>query len=126
MAAAGVRAACAIAGDMPESMIYSIVMFPLMYLPSICACSFSILLYVVTLCEQVYNHNFYWNSLSPWSGGEPTGAIKDAILAEYGSFEYFKEVFSSYASGHFGSGWTWLVQTADGSVTVSYELPNVS
>lgn len=70
----------------------------------------------------MYNHNFYWNSLSPWSGGEPTGAIKDAILAEYGSFEYFKEVFNSYASGHFGSGWTWLVQTADGSVTVSYEL----
>ncbi|CAM9995944.1 unnamed protein product, partial [Laminaria digitata] len=66
----------------------------------------------------VYNHNFYWNSLSPWSGGEPTGAIKHAIIAEYGSFEYFKGVFSASASGHFGSGWTWLVQTADGSVMI--------
>lgn len=67
----------------------------------------------------MYNHNFYWKSLSPWSGGEPTGAIMHAIIAEYGTFENFKEVFSAAASGHFGSGWAWLVQTDDGSIMVS-------
>ncbi|CAM9233299.1 unnamed protein product, partial [Laminaria digitata] len=68
---------------------------------------------------QVYNHDFYWNSLSPSGGGEPSGPVKRAILDAYDSFETFQDAFDTAASGHFGSGWAWLVQTNDGSVTVS-------
>jgi Fe-Mn family superoxide dismutase len=62
---------------------------------------------------QVWNHTFYWNSLSPSGGGEPTGKVADAIKASFGSFSDFKEKLSATAAGHFGSGWAWLVK--DGS-----------
>ncbi|MCK7460496.1 superoxide dismutase [Idiomarina aminovorans] len=65
---------------------------------------------------QVWNHSFYWNCLSPNGGGEPTGAVADAINAKFGSFDKFKEEFNASAAGNFGSGWTWLVKKADGSV----------
>lgn len=65
---------------------------------------------------QVWNHTFYWNCLSPNGGGEPTGAIADAINAKFGSFDKFKEEFNASAAGNFGSGWTWLVKKSDGSV----------
>lgn len=68
---------------------------------------------------QVWNHTFYWNSLSPSGGGEPTGAVKDAIEKKFGSFEAFKKAFSDTAAGHFGSGWAWLVKTESGEVDVS-------
>lgn len=67
---------------------------------------------------QVWNHTFYWNCLSPNGGGEPTGAIADAINSKWGSFEKFQEEFNASAAGNFGSGWTWLVKTADGSVDI--------
>ena len=57
---------------------------------------------------QVWNHTFYWHSLSPNGGGEPTGALADAINAAFGSFEKFKEDFTKSAVTNFGSGWTWL------------------
>ncbi len=57
---------------------------------------------------QVWNHTFYWNCLSPNGGGEPTGAVAEAINAKFGSFEKFKEEFNASAAGNFGSGWTWL------------------
>ncbi len=63
---------------------------------------------------QVWNHTFYWNSLKPGGGGEPTGAIKEAIDKSFGSFGDFKSKFSAVASGHFGSGWAWLVKTDAG------------
>lgn len=66
----------------------------------------------------MWNHTFYWNSLSPQGGGEPTGPIKDAILKEYGSFDDFKKAFSDVAAGHFGSGWAWVVKTPEGGVKV--------
>ena len=59
---------------------------------------------------QVWNHTFYWNSLSPNGGGEPTGALADAIKAKWGSFDKFKEELSNSAVNNFGSGWTWLVK----------------
>lgn len=59
---------------------------------------------------QIWNHTFFWNSLSPKGGGEPTGALKDLIVKKWGSFEAFKEAFTKSAIGNFGSGWTWLVQ----------------
>ncbi|MCG6970779.1 MAG: superoxide dismutase [Fe] [Gammaproteobacteria bacterium] len=67
---------------------------------------------------QVWNHTFYWNCLSPNGGGEPTGAVADAINKAFGSFADFKEKFSTSAATNFGSGWTWLVQNSDGSVEI--------
>ena len=67
---------------------------------------------------QIWNHTFYWNCLSPDGGGEPTGAIADAITAAFGSFEAFKEQFTNSAINNFGSSWTWLVKKADGSVAI--------
>jgi Fe-Mn family superoxide dismutase len=65
---------------------------------------------------QIWNHSFYWNCLSPNGGGEPTGALADAINSKFGSFEKFKEEFSKTAITTFGSGWGWLVKEADGSI----------
>ncbi len=67
---------------------------------------------------QVWNHTFFWNSLSPNGGGAPTGALATAIDKKWGSFEEFKKAFQASAVGNFGSGWTWLVKKADGSVDI--------
>ncbi|BBM02565.1 superoxide dismutase [Microbulbifer sp. GL-2] len=67
---------------------------------------------------QVWNHTFYWNCLSPNGGGEASGAIAEAINAAFGSFDKFKEEFTTSAVNNFGSGWTWLVKKADGSVAI--------
>lgn len=67
---------------------------------------------------QVWNHTFYWNCLSPKSGGEPTGTLADAIAGTFGSFEEFKKQFSASAAGNFGSGWTWLVKNGDGTLEI--------
>ena len=67
---------------------------------------------------QIWNHTFYWHSLSPNGGGEPTGAIADAINAAFGSFEDFKAKFNDMAVNNFGSSWTWLVKKADGSLDI--------
>jgi len=67
---------------------------------------------------QVWNHTFYWNSMSPNGGGEPTGKVLDAINAKWGSFDAFKEEFNKAAAGNFGSGWTWLVKKTDGSLDI--------
>jgi Fe-Mn family superoxide dismutase len=67
---------------------------------------------------QIWNHTFYWHSMYPNGGGEPTGAIKDAIDAAFGSFADFKEKFTASAVGNFGSGWTWLVKNSDGSLAI--------
>ena len=67
---------------------------------------------------QVWNHTFYWNCLSPNGGGAPTGALAAAIEAKFGSFEEFKKQFNQSAATNFGSGWTWLVKNADGSLEI--------
>lgn len=67
---------------------------------------------------QVWNHTFYWNSLSPNGGGEPSGALLAAINAKWGGVAEFKEAFNKSAAGNFGSGWTWLVKKSDGSVDI--------
>ena len=67
---------------------------------------------------QIWNHTFYWNSLSPNGGGEPTGAIADAINASFGNFEEFKQKFTQTAVTTFGSGWAWLVKKPDGSLAL--------
>lgn len=65
---------------------------------------------------QIWNHTFYWNCLSPNGGGEPTGALADAINDAFGSFAEFKAKFSSTAATTFGSGWAWLIKNADGKL----------
>jgi len=65
---------------------------------------------------QIWNHTFYWNSLSPKGGGEPDGKLGDAIKKAFGGFAQFKEEFTKTCVGTFGSGWGWLVQRADGSL----------
>lgn len=67
---------------------------------------------------QVWNHTFYWNSLSPNGGGNPSGAIADAINESFGSFDEFKEKFSNAAKTNFGSGWTWLIKQDNGQLDV--------
>ncbi|MDA5194224.1 superoxide dismutase [Govanella unica] len=58
---------------------------------------------------QVWNHTFYWNSLSPNGGGKPTGAIAERIEADFGGYDAFKEKLAAAAATQFGSGWAWLV-----------------
>lgn len=67
---------------------------------------------------QVWNHTFYWNSLSPKGGGDPSGALLDAINAKWGSVDAFRTAFSASAGGNFGSGWTWLVKKPDGTLDI--------
>lgn len=67
---------------------------------------------------QVWNHTFFWNSMKPNGGAAPTGALADAINAKWGSFDEFKKAFQASAVGNFGSGWTWLVKKADGTVDI--------
>ena len=61
------------------------------------------------LAAQIWNHNFYWQSLSPNGGGAPKGKLAQEIDSSFGSFDKFKEEFTAAAIGHFGSGWAWLV-----------------
>lgn len=65
-----------------------------------------------------YNHSLFWTILSPNGGGEPTGALAEAINSTFGSFEKFKEEFSKAAATRFGSGWAWLV-VVDGKLVVT-------
>ena len=67
---------------------------------------------------QVWNHTFYWHSLSPNGGGEPTGKLAEAINKYFGSFSAFKEQFTQTAATTFGSGWAWLVQNSAGELKI--------
>lgn len=67
---------------------------------------------------QVWNHTFYWNSLSPNGGGMPSGELADAINHKWRSFDAFKKAFDTTAAGTFGSGWAWLVKNHDGSLDI--------
>ncbi|USD39321.1 MULTISPECIES: superoxide dismutase [Fe] [Ferrimonas] len=67
---------------------------------------------------QIWNHTFYWHCLAPNAGGAATGAIADAINANFGSFEEFQAKFTDSAINNFGSSWTWLVKNADGSLAI--------
>jgi Fe-Mn family superoxide dismutase len=69
-----------------------------------------------------WNHGFFWSVMGPKAGGEPTGALADAINASFGSFTAFKEKFAAAGVGRFGSGWAWLV--ADGSSLSITSTPN--
>jgi len=65
-----------------------------------------------------FNHSLFWTILSPTGGGNPTGAIADAVNEKFGSFEAFKDEFSKAAATRFGSGWAWLCVSADKGLCV--------
>ena len=64
------------------------------------------------------NHSMFWQIMGPGGGGEPTGAIAEAITASFGSFDALKAAVNDAGVKRFGSGWTWLVKTADGKLAV--------
>jgi Fe-Mn family superoxide dismutase len=70
-----------------------------------------------------FNHSLFWSIMGPNAGGKPTGELAEAIDAAFGSFEDFKTAFSQAGITRFGSGWAWLVVTADGKLVVS-STPN--
>lgn len=70
---------------------------------------------------QVWNHTFFFTSLGPNAGGEPTGKLMEAIKKDFGSFAEFKEKFGKAAVTLFGSGWAWLVKTAEGKLDIVQE-----
>jgi Fe-Mn family superoxide dismutase len=72
---------------------------------------------------QVWNHSFYWLCLSPKGGGQPGGALADAIEKKFGSFDELRKQFTQTAVSTFGSGWAWLVRNADGSLELA-STPN--
>ncbi|WP_028453260.1 superoxide dismutase [Chitinilyticum aquatile] len=70
---------------------------------------------------QTWNHTFFWLGFKPNAEGAdraPAGSLADAINAKWGSFDEFKKAFNTSAAGNFGSGWTWLVKKADGSLDI--------
>jgi len=69
-----------------------------------------------------WNHTFFWESLAPHAGGEPTGSLAEAINSAFGSFAAFKEKFAAAGATRFGSGWAWLI-VKDGKLEVS-STPN--
>ena len=69
------------------------------------------------------NHSLFWQIMKPGGGGEPTGALAQAITAELGGFAAFKEAFTKAGAGRFGSGWAWLIVGKDGKLAVT-STPN--
>lgn len=67
---------------------------------------------------QIWNHTFYWHSLSPNGGSAPSGELADKINDAFGSFDDFKTAFTKAAATLFGSGWAWLVKNADGNLEI--------
>lgn len=67
---------------------------------------------------QVWNHTFFWHSMSPTGGGKPDGPIADAIYRDFGSYDEFALAFKDVAAGQFGSGWAWLVADENGKLSV--------
>ncbi len=70
-----------------------------------------------------YNHSLFWTILAPNAGGNPTGAVADAINSAFGSFEEFKTKFAAAAGGRFGSGWAWLIVGSDKKLQIT-STPN--
>jgi len=72
---------------------------------------------------QVWNHTFYWHSMTPQGGDEPEGSLAAKITKDFGSFEEFAKLFKQAGVSQFGSGWAWLVLEKDGSLKVT-KTPN--
>jgi Fe-Mn family superoxide dismutase len=68
---------------------------------------------------QIWNHTFFWNTMKPNGGGEPTGAVAQLIQRDFGGYESFNEAFKKTAVSQFGSGWGWLVLDENGTLKVT-------
>jgi Fe-Mn family superoxide dismutase len=71
---------------------------------------------------QIWNHTFYWSSMKPGGGGQPKGAIAEAINASFGGYDKFRQEFVAAATTQFGSGWAWLVK--EGGKLAIKKTPN--
>lgn len=69
------------------------------------------------------NHSLFWTIMTPGGGGEPSGALADAIARDLGGFAAFKDAFAKAAATRFGSGWAWLIKSKDGKLAVT-STPN--
>ena len=69
------------------------------------------------------NHSFFWQIMAPNAGGQPSGALAEAITQTFGSFDAFKDQFSKAAVGRFGSGWAWLTMDGSGALRIE-STPN--
>jgi Fe-Mn family superoxide dismutase len=67
---------------------------------------------------QIWNHDFYWQSLKPGGGGDPPASFRKAIERDFGSVDAFRKEFADAATGEFGSGWAWLVSDGSGRMHV--------
>lgn len=67
---------------------------------------------------QIWNHDFYWKSMSPKGGGKPKGKLAEQIDKDFGSYDEFRKIFKEKAAGQFGSGYCWLVRSADGTLAI--------
>jgi Fe-Mn family superoxide dismutase len=67
---------------------------------------------------QVWNHTFYWHSMTPKGGGEPKGSLRTKIGEDFGSFDEFAKLFKQAGLGQFGSGWAWLILDKEGTLKV--------
>ncbi len=72
------------------------------------------------LAAQVWNHTFYWHSMAPGGGAQPTGALKSAIETAFGSVDELRKELAEAAIDEFGSGWAWLIATKDGKLAVTH------
>ncbi len=73
---------------------------------------------LINQSAQVWNHTFFWHSMSPKGGGKPSGKVAEAIEKSFGGYDQFAEKFKASGAGNFGSGWTWLAAKADGSLEI--------
>lgn len=71
---------------------------------------------------QVWNHTFYWHSMTPNGGGKPSGELANKIEQDFGSFDEFVKQFKAAGAGRFGSGWAWLVLGKEGKLKVTQTL----
>ena len=69
------------------------------------------------------NHSLFWQIMAPNAGGQPSGALAEAINQTFGSFDAFKDQFSKAATGRFGSGWAWLTMDGSGALRIE-STPN--
>lgn len=73
---------------------------------------------IYNAAAQSWNHTFYWNSMRPDGGGEPTGALAQRIAADFTDYEGFRKAFTAAALGQFGSGWAWLIEDKEKKLRV--------
>ncbi|MEQ8659254.1 MAG: superoxide dismutase [Gammaproteobacteria bacterium] len=74
--------------------------------------------FVFNQAAQVWNHTFYWHCMSPDGGGQPDGALQQAIIDAFGTLDAFRDKFGAAVKSLFGSGWVWLVREDDDRLVI--------